>query len=204
MKTAKVERNNLAKLTQMSILIAIIILMAFTPLGYLKTPVIEITFITIPVVIGAIILGPAAGAFLGGVFGITSFVQCFGMSAFGAALLEINPIFTFIICMIPRILMGFLTGVIFKAISKMNKTNIISFGVASLSGALLNTILFMLTLVLLFWNTDYIQSMRADGQNVLAFAVAFVGFNGILEAIVTFIVGTGVSKALHSFLSKKK
>lgn len=73
------------KLVQMAILIAVMLILAFTPLGYLKVGAIEITFMTIPVVVGAIILGPTAGAVLGGVFGLTSFIQCFGMSAFGAA-----------------------------------------------------------------------------------------------------------------------
>lgn len=101
------------KLVQMAILIAVMLILAFTPLGYLKVGAIEITFMTIPVVVGAIILGPAAGAVLGGVFGLTSFIQCFGMSAFGAALLNISPILTFLVCMVPRILMGYLAGVIF-------------------------------------------------------------------------------------------
>ena len=74
------------RLVQLAILVAIMLILAFTPLGYLKVGAIEITFMTIPVVIGAILLGPPAGAFLGGVFGLTSFIQCFGMSAFGSAL----------------------------------------------------------------------------------------------------------------------
>ena len=82
------------RLVYMAILIAIILVMAFTPLGYLKTAGIEITFIQVPVIVGAILMGPAAGAILGGVFGFTSFIQCFGLSAFGAALLEINAVYT--------------------------------------------------------------------------------------------------------------
>ncbi len=70
-------------LVEMALLVAIILLMAFTPIGYIKTAGLEITLIVIPVAVGAVTLGPAAGAILGGVFGITSFIQCFGMSAFG-------------------------------------------------------------------------------------------------------------------------
>ena len=77
------KKNKTRKLTQMALLTAIILLMAFTPLGYLRTGVVEITFIMIPVVVGAILMGPGAGAILGGVFGLTSFIQCFGMSALG-------------------------------------------------------------------------------------------------------------------------
>ena len=103
-----IQKNVSAKtgrMVQLAILTAIILLMAFTPIGYLHFGIIEITLIMIPVIIGAIVLGPGAGAFLGGMFGLTSFIQCFGMSGFGAALLSIQPVLTFLVCMIPRILM---------------------------------------------------------------------------------------------------
>lgn len=54
-------------------LVAIILIMAFTPLGYIKTVGIEITLIVVPVAVGAVTLGPTAGAILGGVFGFASF-----------------------------------------------------------------------------------------------------------------------------------
>ena len=189
------------RLVQLAILVAIMLILAFTPLGYLKVGAIEITFMTIPVVIGAILLGPAAGAFLGGVFGLTSFIQCFGMSPFGAALLGINPFFTFVVCMVPRILMGYLAGLIFQVISRHDKTKILSFAVASLSGALLNTILFVGLLMLSFGSSDYMMTMRG-GMGLLAFLAAFVGVNGLVEAIVAFVLGTAISKALVQFLPK--
>ncbi|MCI5809291.1 MAG: ECF transporter S component [Oscillospiraceae bacterium] len=191
------------KLVQMAILIAIMLIMAFTPLGYLKVGMIEISFMTIPVVIGAILLGPAAGATLGGVFGLTSFIQCFGMSAFGAALLSINPVLTFLVCMVPRILMGYLAGVIFQVLHRTDKTKILSFAVSSLSGAVLNTIFFVGLLMLLFGSSDYIMGMRG-GMSLLSFLAAFVGVNGVVEAIVAFILGTAISKALVQFLPKDK
>ena len=61
----------------MGILSALLLLMAFTPLGYLKVGAISISFLMIPVALGAIALGPVAGAALGTLFGITSFAQCF-------------------------------------------------------------------------------------------------------------------------------
>lgn len=60
-------------LVEMAPLVAIILIMAFTPLGYIKTAGIEITLIVVPVAVGAVTLGPAAGAILGGVFGLASF-----------------------------------------------------------------------------------------------------------------------------------
>ena len=61
---------NSKTLTQMALLTAIILLMAFTPIGYLRVGVgVEITFIMIPVVVGAILIGPGAGADAAGNYG---------------------------------------------------------------------------------------------------------------------------------------
>ena len=95
---------------ELALLVAVIVLLAFTPIGYIRTFGLEITLIVVPVTVGAVTLGPAAGAVLGAVCGITSFIQCFGMSPFGAVLLGINPAATFVVCVISRVLMGWLTG----------------------------------------------------------------------------------------------
>ena len=81
-------KEKIYKLTLTAMLTALIFVMAFTPLGYLKIGAVSITFITIPVVIGAIVGGPSVGTVLGLMFGATSFIQCFGTDAFGMALLE--------------------------------------------------------------------------------------------------------------------
>lgn len=185
--------KNTKTIVMYGLLTAIIILMAFTPLGYLKTPGLEITFITIPVIVGAVILGPAAGAVLGGIFGLTSFAQAFGMSAFGVELMSINPIFTFIVCMVPRILMGWCCGLIFKAFK--NKDSLLPYFTASVSGALLNTLFFMTALLALFGNCEYIKNMQG-GNNIIVFAALFVGINGVVEAIVAAIAGTAISRAV--------
>ena len=60
-------------MVELAMMIAIILLMSFTPLGYLRTPGLSITLLTIPVAVGAIILGPKGGAVCGFTFGATSF-----------------------------------------------------------------------------------------------------------------------------------
>lgn len=186
------------QLTQIAILLAVILLMAFTPLGYLKTLGLEITFITIPVIIGAIVIGPGAGALLGFAFGITSFIQCFGMSTFGATLLAINPIFTFITCVATRTLMGYLTGIIFKLI-KGEAKSVVPYGVASLCGALLNTLFFMSAIILFFGKSEYILSLQGN-LSVIKFVLAFVGINGLVEAIACFLIAAAISKAVVKFI----
>lgn len=183
------------KMAQMAILIAIVLIMAFTPLGYLKTAGLEISLITIPVAIGAMVIGPGAGAVLGAVFGLTSFYQCFGISTFGAMLLGIDPIYTFLVCVPTRILMGYLAGILFKLFIKLDTKNTICYFAGGLMTAVLNTVFFMTVLVVCFWNTEYIQEL-AGGNNVMLFIVLFVGINGVVEWIATCVVGGIVSKAV--------
>ena len=183
------------KMAQMAILIAVVLIMAFTPLGYLKTVGLEISLITIPVAIGAMVIGPLAGAVLGAVFGLTSFYQCFGMSQFGVMLLSINPLYTFLVCVPTRILMGYLAGVVFKGFIKADKKNVVCYFLGGLVTAMLNTIFFMGVLVLGFWGTDYFQGL-AGGNGVMLFIILFVGINGVVEWIATTVVGGIVSKAV--------
>ncbi len=194
--------NSTKKLVLYALIIAIIILMAFTPLGYLKMPGVEITFLMIPVIIGAVVIGPSAGMVFGAVFGLTSFLQAVGImgaSQFGAALFSINPLYTFILCVVPRLLMGLFCGLIFRLFK--SRKSVGACCAASFSGAALNTIFFMATLMLLFGNSEYIQGLRG-GVSVLKFFVLFVGLNGLIEAIVATVVGTAVSKALLNTMKK--
>lgn len=115
---------------------AIIVAMAFTPLGYIPLVVIHATIIHIPVILGSLFCGPKKGAFLGFVFGLTSFIKNTLMpttlSAFvfspvlAVSVVGVSGIFkSFFICFIPRILIGivpyFVYMLIKKALSSKNK-----------------------------------------------------------------------------------
>ena len=77
-------REKLTKLVLLGLLTAILLVLSYTPLGYLRLGGIEITFNVIPVAVAAIALGISGGAAVGAVFGLTSFLQCVqGTSAFG-------------------------------------------------------------------------------------------------------------------------
>ena len=199
-------------IAQFGLLCAVIVLMAFTPLGYLRIGLIEATLLMIPVAIGAIRLGPTAGGLLGGVFGATSFAQCFGMSPFGAVLLGINPLYTFIVCMVPRILMGIFVALIYQALMKKEKPNPgghglpdveelskrsdgLSMGIAFFASAALNTVLFVGFFFVLFGSTEFVRELQG-ATPFFAFVVSFVGINGIAEALVATVAGTFIGTAL--------
>lgn len=189
-------------MVELALMVTIIFVMAFTPLGYFRTLGLSITFLTVPVAVGAMILGPTGGAVCGLAFGITSFMQCFGMGAFGTMLFSINPLGTAVVCIIPRILEGWLTGLIFRAVRKKMKNG--AYLVASLACPFLNTLFFMSTLVAIFYNTDYIQGFVTSlgVSNPFTFVVAFVGVQGLIEAVVCFILAGAISRALSAALHR--
>lgn len=194
-------------MVELAVLLAILLMLEITGLGMFKTYGLELTILQIPVILGAIILGPSAGAILGGAFGLLSFWECFGKSQFGATLLGINPFLTFLVCVPTRILMGWLCGLIFRAMDRKlagTKGDFASYVVASLSGALLNTLFFMTTLCLCFYHTEYIQGFASalGAGNVLLFIVLFVGVQGLVEAALCTVVGAGVGKGVRHALHR--
>ncbi|MCI5529168.1 MAG: ECF transporter S component [Blautia sp.] len=188
-----------SQITMLGLMIAILLLMAYTPLGYLNIGPLAITFNMIPVAISAIVLGPVGGAIAGAVFGITSFLQCIGIggtSAMGAMLFSINPILAFIQRFIPRLLDGLLLGYIFQGLRKKTKNIYASCAVTGFFSAFLNTLFFMTLLVVLFGNTEYIQGLMG-GKNVIVFICTFVGVNAICEMLSATIVTGAVGAALY-------
>lgn len=190
------------QLAMLAMFSAIIILMSFTFLGYLKLAIVQITFLTIPVAVGAIILGPVSGLILGAIFGVTSFIQCLMGDPFGATLLAINPIFTFIMCLVPRMMVGYIGGLLFKILKSKNTE--LAIGVASVSVPVLNTILFITFLMVLFSQSDYIVELIEvlGGGNLVVFFVAFVGVNGLVEAIACSALSIIISNLLYKFNAK--
>ena len=71
----KAKKHDTRWMVSVALMAAIIIVLANTPLGMIQLPVIKATTVHIPVIIGAILLGPSAGAILGGVFGICSLIS---------------------------------------------------------------------------------------------------------------------------------
>ena len=204
--TAKKKGMSVKDLATLGLLTGVLLLMAFTPLGYFHTFGLDISLMMIPVGIGAMLMGPKAGAWLGFIFGATSFYQALtGASPFSAMLFSISPVNTFLLCIPTRILMGFVTGVIFLLVSKLDKKKTVCYFVGGFSAAFLNTVFFMGTLILLFWNTEYIQSFNQTMGNVnpFLFVVLFVGINGAMEWPASCIAGGIVSKAVSRTLYKK-
>lgn len=195
MKTKKLSTK---QLTVLGLMIAVLVLMSYTPLGYLNIGPLAITFNMIPVAIAAIACGPLGGAVLGAVFGLTSFGQCIGIggvSAMGATLFSISPVLAFIQRFVPRFLDGWLLGYLFRWLRKVTKNTTLTGYITGLLSAFLNTVFFMVALVVLFGNTEYVKNL-IGGRNIIVFICAFVGINAICEMISATILTGVISVAL--------
>jgi hypothetical protein len=97
---------------------------------------------------------------------------------------------------------GWLTGLIFKALHSSAKVQKFSYYIASFACPVLNTILFMSSLVAIFYNTEYIQSFvtKLGVTNPFTFVIAFVGTQGAIEAAVCFVVASIISRVLYKVL----
>ncbi len=194
------------KQTQMlavnGVLAALICVVSFLPL---RTLGLEITFSMVPIAIGACLFGPATGAVLGGVFGIVSFIQCVtGYSAFGAMLLSINPLYTLLVCIPTRVLAGWITGLVTKAMDRPQNSNIPALSVGSLLAPILNTVFFMSAICIFFYSTDYIQGFAnaLGSTNPFIFVILFVGINGLVEILAGALIALPLSKALSKALKR--
>ena len=204
----KKQSINVHTLTQLALLIALELVMANTPLGMLPVGPINASLLTIPVAIGAMLLGPAAGALLGAIFGATSFLNAVqGKSALGIALMSISPVGYFVQAVIGRILCGLCCGLIYLGVKKLlPRHKKLCCGIGALAAPLLNTFFYMGFMMLLFFNTEYIQSKAAalGVGNPISLVIAMVGVQGLGEAVICCIIATAVTVPLKHYLESRK
>lgn len=203
----KKQGMNTHTMTQLALLIALELVMAYTPLGMIPVGPINASLLTIPVAIGAMLLGPGAGALMGAIFGATSFINAVqGKSAMGIALMSISPVGYFVQAVIGRVLCGLCCGLIYLGVKKLLPKNTkLCCGIGALSAPLLNTFFYMGFMMLLFFNTPYIQEKAAalGVANPVSLVFAMVGVQGFGEAVTCCVIATAVTVPLLHYLSRK-
>ncbi len=194
-------RSSTVRLCCMAVLAALIVLMTLTGIGYIPLGPLKLTLLALPVAIGGAVLGPAAGLFLGTVFGLTSFFTCFGMDAFGSVLLGIRPWAIAVVCIVPRMLAGYLPALLAAFLRCRRCPAPLAAAVSCGLTAGLNTLLFLSSLWWLFGRelASDPQVTALLGGSVNTFAAVLMGFagvNAIVEVALNLTVGTAVSTAL--------
>lgn len=198
--------KNTKNFTLIAMFLAILILLAVTPLGFIPIGPINATTMHIPVIIASIVLGPRLGAFLGGTFGLISMIRStvvqtplsFVFSPFIPVIgTDHGSLKALLIAFIPRILIGVVPYFVFKGMQKLikNKVNTVSLFIAGLAGSLVNTILVMNMIYFLFQH-DYAQVIGKNINAVYSAVLAVIFTSGVPEAIVAGLATAGVCSVL--------
>ena len=176
-------------LTSVALMAAVVILLANTPLGMIQLPVIKATTVHIPVILGAVILGPAAGAILGGVFGLCSMISntmaptllSFAFSPFlstsgipGA----LKAVWISVGC---RILIGVAAGWLWILLKKIHMNQTAALAATGFAGSMVNTITVMGSIYRLLAG-QYAEAQNVAADGVFALIMGTVAVSGIPEA----------------------
>lgn len=199
------QKNKILRLVQLALLTALVFVLQLAG-SFIKIGPLPMSFVLVPIVIGAFLLGPKDGAFLGGVFGIiTAVMGISGVDAFSALLWNANPICFVLICLLKATMAGFGAGLIYKGLLKLCKGKYITLCtvLASVSAPIINTGIFVLGMFACFFGTmSQLPSMFPDafGQFGNVFQVVVIGLAGV-NFIGEFLVNLVLSPAIVRILA---
>lgn len=200
------KNKKLYDLVLLALFIAIELAMYLMGLGLVPIGPLKMSFLPVPVAVGAILMGPWQGAILGAAFGLCSLWDAVsGASIMTNAFFAISPVHTVILCVGMRALMGLCVGLLFQLLRRIDGKKILSYYVSALAAPLLNTVFFMGYIVLFFYQTDYIQNLVSTkgAANPFMFVILLVGVQGLIEMVVCTITGGSAARGVAVALRKK-
>jgi len=190
-------------MVSVGLMAAIVIVLANTPLGMIQLPIVKATTVHIPVIIGAILLGPTAGAILGGVFGVCSLISntmaptllSFAFSPFMSTTGIIGAIKAIWVSVGCRILIGLAAGWLWRLLKKIKLNQIVALSITGFVGSMVNTVAVMGSIYLLFAQ-QYAQAKDVAVTAVWGLIMGTVTASGIPEAIAAAVIVAVVTKVL--------
>ena len=199
----KTKKHDTRWMVSVALMAAIVIVLANTPLGMIQLPIIKATTVHIPVILGAILLGPGAGAILGAVFGICSLVSntmaptllSFAFSPFLSTTGIPGALKAIWISVGCRILIGVAAGWLWVLFTKIKLNQFIALPIVGFVGSMVNTVTVMGSIYFLFAQ-QYAEAKEVALTAVFGLVMGTVTASGIPEAIATAILVLALGKVL--------
>lgn len=199
----KTKKHDTRWMVSVALMAAIVIVLANTPLGMIQLPIIKATTVHIPVILGAILLGPGAGAILGAVFGICSLVSntmaptllSFAFSPFLSTTGISGALKAIWISVGCRILIGVVAGWLWVLFTKIKLNQFIALPIVGFVGSMVNTITVMGSIYFLFAQ-QYAEAKEVALTAVFGLVMGTVTASGIPEAIAAAILVLALGKVL--------
>ena len=199
----KTKKHDTRWMVSVALMAAIVIVLANTPLGMIQLPIIKATTVHIPVILGAILLGPGAGAILGAVFGICSLVSntmaptllSFAFSPFLSTTGIPGALKAIWISVGCRILIGVVAGWLWGLFTKIKLNQFIALPIVGFVGSMVNTVTVMGSIYFLFAQ-QYAEAKEVALTAVFGLVMGTVTASGIPEAIAAAILVLALGKVL--------
>ncbi len=206
--------NKIHYTVELAMLSALIVVLQFVGSFLTGVTGLPMSLVLIPIVVGAFHLGPKAGAFLGGVFGLMTVIMGFSGADFFTNLLfnnfgTVKMIICVALCFIKAIAAGLGAGLIYKALGKLFKGKNVTLAtiIASVSAPVINTGLFVATMLLFFFNDmGAIQTSLGMAAITPSFKFIFLGLAGwnfVSEFIINLVVSPAVARLVDVFKKRK-
>ena len=199
----KTKKHDTRWMVSVALMAAIVIVLANTPLGMIQLPIIKATTVHIPVILGAILLGPGAGAILGAVFGICSLVSntmaptllSFAFSPFLSTTGIPGALKAIWISVGCRILIGVAAGWLWVLFTKIKLNQFIALPIVGFVGSMVNTVTVMGSIYFLFAQ-QYAEAKEVALTAVFGLVMGTVTASGIPEAIAAAILVLALGNVL--------
>ena len=205
----KEKKHDTRWMVSVALMAAIVIVLANTPLGMIQLPIIKATTVHIPVIIGAVLLGPSAGAILGFIFGMCSMISntmaptllSFAFSPFMSTTGIPGVMKAIWISVGCRILIGVAAGWLWILLSKLKVNQVIALPIVGFVGSMVNTITVMGSIYLLFAQ-QYAEAKDVAVTAVWGLVMGTVTASGIPEAIAAAVLVLALGKVLIQVFKK--
>lgn len=178
------------KLAQTAVLAGICIVLTATGLGFIKTPLLSVTFVHLPVILGVLLVGEKEGLILGLIFGLCSLLFNL-ITPTVTSFVFYNPM----VSIFPRVMIPVMVILTAKASASWQKD--VRVAVCSVVGSLTNTVL-VLSMIYVFYAARYAQALGISQNAVLGVLMTTALTNGIGEAVFVAVLAVLVVRAFKN------
>jgi len=183
-----------------ALLMAVVVVMQF--LGGILTTAsgFSISLVLIPIVLGAAVYGPGAGALLGATFGVIVFVNCVnGTDLGGAMVFQANPFLCFVVVLAKGILAGLAAGWVYRLVAGKNK--FLGMLLAAIICPVVNTGVFVVCMLTFFMD---VLSAWAEGGDVIAYILSVLVLANFVPELIINVVFSPASMQIVRVVRKEK
>ena len=190
-------KANVKRMVGMALLMALVIVLQFIPIPPIGG--FSISLVLIPIVMGAAMYGPTAGAILGAIFGVIVYINCVtGTDPGGAMVFQADPVLCFVVVLAKGTMAGLASGFVYKLVKRWNPY--IAMLCAAIVCPVINTGIFVGCMLLFF--VDVLSAWAAGADLAGYILTGLILANFVPELIINVVFSPAGQRINHMFNRK--